>query len=150
MLVLFVVLFAWIALAFTSALGGLVDMLTQRQRGDDEALPALSTRTALLMPCYNEQPARIAAGLQAIYESLEATGRLDHFDFFILSDTTVLMSGSRRKLLPRPSRAHAAAPRAFSIGGAPRTPSARRATSPIGCAASAAPTRRCSSSTRTA
>ncbi|MFC6790114.1 glucans biosynthesis glucosyltransferase MdoH [Methylobacterium komagatae] len=87
-LVLYVVLFAWIALAFTSALGGLIDMLARRRRGDDEALPALSMRTALLMPCYNEHPARIAAGLQSIYESLEATGRLDHFDFFILSDTT--------------------------------------------------------------
>lgn len=28
------------------------------------------------------------AGLQAIYESVEATGQLDRFDFFILSDTT--------------------------------------------------------------
>lgn len=86
-LILFVVLFAWIALAFTSALGGLVDMLASR-RTDEEPLPELHARTALLMPCYNENPARIAAGLQAIYESLDATGRLDRFDFFILSDTT--------------------------------------------------------------
>lgn len=28
------------------------------------------------------------AGLQAIYESVAATGQLDHFDFFVLSDTT--------------------------------------------------------------
>ncbi|MET0367424.1 MAG: glucans biosynthesis glucosyltransferase MdoH, partial [Methylobacterium sp.] len=87
-LILFVVLFAWIALAFTSALGGLIDMLAGRRRMADESLPELGTRTALLMPCYNENPARIAAGLQAIYESLQATGRLDRFDFFILSDTT--------------------------------------------------------------
>lgn len=87
-LVLFVVLFAWIALAFTSALGGLIDILTKRRSRADEALPDLTARTALLMPCYNENPARIAAGLQAIYESVAATGRLDQFDFFILSDTT--------------------------------------------------------------
>ncbi|MCJ2027168.1 glucans biosynthesis glucosyltransferase MdoH [Methylobacterium sp. J-067] len=87
-LILFVVLFAWIALAFTSALGGLIDMLAGRRRNADETLPELGTRMALLMPCYNESPARIAAGLQAIYESLQATGRLDRFDFFILSDTT--------------------------------------------------------------
>jgi membrane glycosyltransferase len=82
-----VVLFAWIALAFTSALAGLVAMLGQR-RSEPEPLPVLATRTALLMPCYNEHPARVAAGLQAIYESLEAAGHLDRFDIFILSDTT--------------------------------------------------------------
>lgn len=89
-LVLFVVLFAWISLAFTSALAGLVDMITRRRRvsGDKSPLPVIQTRTALLMPCYNEHPARVAAGLQAIYESLHAIGRLDTFDIFILSDTT--------------------------------------------------------------
>lgn len=89
-LILFVVLFAWIALAFTSALAGLVEMIARRRGAQDQAgaLPAPSIRTAVLMPCYNEHPGRIAAGLQATYESLEATGRLDRFDFFILSDTT--------------------------------------------------------------
>jgi membrane glycosyltransferase len=51
-------------------------------------LPALTTRTALLMPIYNEIPQRIFAGLQAIYASLENMGALGPFDFFILSDTT--------------------------------------------------------------
>jgi membrane glycosyltransferase len=88
-LVLFVILFAWISLAFTSALSGLVSMLSRPgERGQEGALPALQGRTALLMPCYNEHPARVAAGLQAIYESLDATGRLAHFDLFLLSDTT--------------------------------------------------------------
>jgi len=91
-LALFLVLFAWIALAFTSAVGGFFSLLA---RGDvhlgirdDEPLPALATRTALLMPTYNENPARVAAGLQAIYQSLEATGQVAQFDLFILSDTT--------------------------------------------------------------
>ncbi|GJE39088.1 glucans biosynthesis glucosyltransferase MdoH [Methylobacterium persicinum] len=88
-LILFVVLFAWISLAFTSALAGLADMILGRRNAvAADGLPALQARTALLMPCYNEHPARIAAGLQATYESLAATGRLDRFDFFILSDTT--------------------------------------------------------------
>jgi membrane glycosyltransferase len=91
-LFLFVALFAWIALAFTSAICGFVSML-----GDGGhrlgislggALPELENRTALLMPTYNESTARVMAGLQAIYESLAATGRLDWFDLFILSDTT--------------------------------------------------------------
>jgi membrane glycosyltransferase len=42
----------------------------------------------LLMPTYNEQPARIMAGLQAIHESLAEAAVADRFDIFILSDTT--------------------------------------------------------------
>ncbi len=40
------------------------------------------------MPTYNEQPARVMAGVQAIHDALARAGRLDAFDFFILSDTT--------------------------------------------------------------
>jgi membrane glycosyltransferase len=50
----------------------------------DDALP----RTAIVMPVYNEEPGRVVAGLKATYESLEQTGLLQHFDFFVLSDTT--------------------------------------------------------------
>jgi membrane glycosyltransferase len=40
------------------------------------------------MPAYNEDPHRLMAGLQAIYESVRDTGQGERFDFFILSDTT--------------------------------------------------------------
>ncbi len=89
---LFVVLFAWIALAFTSALGGFASLLARGGLGlgisRDGTLPELGTRTALLLPTYNESPSRVMAGLAAIHESLAATGRLSWFDLFILSDTT--------------------------------------------------------------
>ncbi len=91
LLVLFVLLFAWIALSFVGSLAGLQALLRGRRKlGIDPAapLPVLGTRTALLMPTYNEDPRRMMAGLQAIYESVAATGQLDHFDFFVLSDTT--------------------------------------------------------------
>jgi membrane glycosyltransferase len=91
-LTLFLVLFAWIALSFLSALAGFLGMVGGRRDGlgiDPAApLPALATRTALLMPVYNEPPERVMAGLQAIHESLVACGRIDAFDIFILSDTT--------------------------------------------------------------
>ncbi|MCQ8279725.1 glucans biosynthesis glucosyltransferase MdoH [Acetobacteraceae bacterium KSS8] len=91
-LALFVVLFAWIALAFTSSLGGFASMLSGGGLGlgisRDGPLPALRSRTALLLPTYNESPSRVMAGLRAIFESLRETGRLDAFDLFILSDTT--------------------------------------------------------------
>jgi len=92
LLVLFVGLFAWIAQAFVGALAGFVLIVGgHRARlglDDEAALPELATRTALLMPTYNEDPERLLAGLQAIYESLQATGRMDGFDFYVLSDTT--------------------------------------------------------------
>jgi membrane glycosyltransferase len=50
----------------------------------DLALP----RTAIAMPIYNENPVRVFAGLEATYRSLEETGLLHHFDFYVLSDTT--------------------------------------------------------------
>jgi len=92
LLVLFVTLFAWIALSFISGLAGFVSLVFGGGRAlgvsHDAPLPDLRHRTALLMPTYNEAPARVMAGLQAVYESLRETGRLDHFDVFILSDTT--------------------------------------------------------------
>ncbi|MCQ8242331.1 glucans biosynthesis glucosyltransferase MdoH [Rhizosaccharibacter radicis] len=91
-LALFLLLFAWIALAFTSSLGGFISLLTRGGLGlgirRDGPLPELSGRTALLMPTYNESPGRVMAGLLAIHESLSATGRMANFDIFILSDTT--------------------------------------------------------------
>ena len=91
-LVLFVAMFAWIALSFVSAVIGFCSLLIGRRRtlGIDPGgeLPKLRTRTALLLPTYNEDPNRVMARLQAVYESLRGTGRLAHFDSFILSDTT--------------------------------------------------------------
>jgi membrane glycosyltransferase len=53
------------------------------QSGD---LP-LARRYAVVMPVYNEDSTRFCARIEAIYRSIEATGQLDAFDFFILSDT---------------------------------------------------------------
>ena len=91
-LALFLVLFAWVALSFMSALGGFIASLARGGLGlgitRDGPLPELHGKTALLMPTYNESPARVMAGLRAIHQSLAATGRGGHFDIFILSDTT--------------------------------------------------------------
>ncbi|MBN8872029.1 MAG: glucans biosynthesis glucosyltransferase MdoH [Rhodospirillales bacterium] len=87
MLALFLTLFAWIALSFTSALAGFASLISHRRsRLLHDAAP--TTRTALLMPTYNESPHRVMAGLQAIAESVQQTGAADRFDIFILSDTT--------------------------------------------------------------
>jgi membrane glycosyltransferase len=88
MLVLFVALFAWIALSFTSAIAGFFSMIAGggRRLFVPGTLPA--TRTALLMPTYNESPTRVMAGLEAIDEELRALHAEQSFDIFILSDTT--------------------------------------------------------------
>ncbi len=92
LLVLFVALFAWIALSFTSSVAGFVSCLFRGGRrlgiAASGPLPEPGVRTALLMPTYNEQPSRVMAGLEAIQLSLAATGQVDGFDLFILSDTT--------------------------------------------------------------
>ena len=92
LLVLFVALFAWIALSFSSALAGFVVLLSKGPQplgiDDNAPLPMLTTRTALLVPTYNEDPRRVLAGVQAMHESLAGTGQGNSFDFFILSDTT--------------------------------------------------------------
>ena len=91
-LLLFTVLFAWIALSFVSAVCGFASLLAgggwRLGIHPDAPLPPLSARTALLMPVYNEPPERVMAGLQAIHESIATVGAAAHFDIFILSDTT--------------------------------------------------------------
>ncbi|WP_052572832.1 glucans biosynthesis glucosyltransferase MdoH [Haloferula sp. BvORR071] len=47
----------------------------------------LGHRYAVVMPVYNEDCNRFCARIEAIYRSIEATGNIDSYDFFILSDT---------------------------------------------------------------
>lgn len=48
----------------------------------------MSARTALVMPICNEEVGRVVEGVRAIYESVQRTGRMLDYDFFILSDST--------------------------------------------------------------
>ena len=92
LLAFFFPLLAWVAFSFMSALVGFFVVLT-RQRGGlaiarDGDVPALSSRTAMLLPTYNEDPHELMARLRAMVESVAATGRAAQFDWFLLSDTT--------------------------------------------------------------
>jgi membrane glycosyltransferase len=87
LVVLFVANFSWIALAFSGGLLGFFWLMFRRPPA--ARLPErLSCRTAVVMPIYNETPARIFAAMQAICEDVEATGLGSAFDYFFLSDTT--------------------------------------------------------------
>ena len=92
LLAFFLVLLAWVAFSFMSALVGFFVLLTRRHNGlaidRDGPLPELSSRTAMLLPTYNEDPHDLMARLRAMYESVAATGHGGQFDWFLLSDTT--------------------------------------------------------------
>jgi membrane glycosyltransferase len=92
---LFAVLFAWISFGFWSSLVGFWMLWKGTSRFSvDEWTPeldgqqALGSRTAVLMPICNEDVDRVFSGIEATYRSLVATGKLAHFEFFILSDTS--------------------------------------------------------------
>ena len=87
MLALFVLLFAWVAFAFVSAVAGFVLMWRARDLEPWRPQPIIFSRTALLMPTYNEDPGRILSGVQAIYEELAGMGVSELYDIFVLSDT---------------------------------------------------------------
>jgi membrane glycosyltransferase len=93
-LVLFYVLFVWITGAFWTALAGFVIRLRGGDplslRPADVAGRPLAGRTAIVMPIYNEDTARVAAGLDVIWSSLARLPEQAAFDLFILSDTRKL------------------------------------------------------------
>ncbi len=96
LLLLYTILFSWICISFWSAFVGFFIILFGSDRLSisrqfAETLPnneaILLPCTAILMPIYNENSGRVFAGLRAIHRSLVDTGKIDSFDFFILSDT---------------------------------------------------------------
>jgi membrane glycosyltransferase len=86
-LVLFAINFAWISLPFVVSVVGFARMVVRR-RGEPASHAALSSRTALLMPTFNEDPGRVAAALEAMACDVAAQGEGRSFDFFLLSDST--------------------------------------------------------------
>lgn len=86
LLILFVINFSWIALAFTSAIIGFASLVAApRPKGE---IAPLTTDIAVVMPIYNEAPARVFAAVQAMREEVEASGQGDRFSWFFLSDST--------------------------------------------------------------
>jgi membrane glycosyltransferase len=93
LLVCFVVLFLLASVGCMNALYGFVVRIIGDQRcitavADYRSRSIEGTSTALVFPIYNEEVVRVYEGLRATYKSLERTGQLEKFDFFILSDST--------------------------------------------------------------
>jgi len=93
LLVLFVILFF---LAAVGCMHGIFGFVLRRsgapqcitQLTDYRAQSIVGTSTAIIFPIHNEDVVRVYEGLRATYESLEKTGQLERFDFFVLSDST--------------------------------------------------------------
>ena len=91
----FATLFAWISIGFWEAMAGLFTLARRVDRFSitlgvegDFSLEGTGVRTAILIPVANEEPDRVFAGIKATYQSLENTGQLRYFDFYILSDSS--------------------------------------------------------------
>ncbi|MFA9461125.1 glucans biosynthesis glucosyltransferase MdoH [Thiohalorhabdus methylotrophus] len=94
LLILFPILFAWIATAFWTAMAGLWVLVRGRDpcwlsasRKSPEGEREAESRIALAMPIFEEDPHQVLAGLRATYESLRQTGQAHRFDVYILSDS---------------------------------------------------------------
>jgi membrane glycosyltransferase len=85
MIGLFAVTFAWIALSAAACVAGVLFGWERRRAPADMPLVSL---TAVVMPIYNEDPARTFAALQAMAEGLVERGHGHAFELFVLSDTT--------------------------------------------------------------
>jgi membrane glycosyltransferase len=89
LVLLFASTFAWIALSTASALLGLFVILARTAR-DERTHPSSppSSRTAIVMPIYNEDTIAVFASLRRMMCELVQQGQGSRFDLFVLSDST--------------------------------------------------------------
>lgn len=94
LLLLFLALFGLLSLGVMTALAGFcVTVLRLPGINLSRALTPADLeqpfgRTAVVYPVFNEPAAEVFARVRAVYRSLERTGRLGDYEFFILSDST--------------------------------------------------------------
>lgn len=84
MILFFTVTLAWIAFSAASAIAG---VLVPLHKPKTQAT-LQGSRTALLMPIYNEDPTHTTAALQAMAEALAQVQAAQHFEIVIISDST--------------------------------------------------------------
>lgn len=94
LLLLFVALFGLLSLGVMTALAGFfVTVFGPRRLSLSQSLAPADLHqpfgmTAVVYPVFNEPAAEVFARVRAVYRSLERTGRLADYEFFILSDST--------------------------------------------------------------
>ena len=93
LLILFVLLFFFASVGCMHGVFGFLlrlfgDKWRLTRLTDYHSRSIAGSSTAIICPVYNEDVVRVYEGLRVTYESLERTGQLARFDFFILSDST--------------------------------------------------------------
>ncbi|MGZ8260544.1 MAG: glucans biosynthesis glucosyltransferase MdoH, partial [Caldimonas sp.] len=98
LLVLFGVLFGWISAGFWTGVMGAGVLLLGGASGPGPLMRRLAqqpvrpldpaVRTAIVMPICNEHVPTVFGGLAATIDSLVSTGESEHFDVYVLSDTS--------------------------------------------------------------
>jgi membrane glycosyltransferase len=92
---LFPLLFSQIAIGFMLALFGFLDgarggdpfhVMRRPWRKNEENAPLAAT--AIVVPVFNEEVSRVARGIENMWLSLEKTGHIEHFDFYLCSDSS--------------------------------------------------------------
>jgi membrane glycosyltransferase len=96
LLAAFLIYAPWVAVGFWNSVVGFalvragidpldrVMPLTRRA----QTAEAITVRTAIVMTIRNEEPTRALAHLRQVIASLERTGQGEHFDYFVLSDSS--------------------------------------------------------------
>jgi membrane glycosyltransferase len=93
-IVLFPLLFGQVSLGFVLALLGFYDWLRggdphhvmrRSWRAREATIPLAAT--AIVVPVFNEEVARVVRGIENMWRSLERTGQIEHFDFYLASDS---------------------------------------------------------------
>jgi len=91
---LFPFLFGPITVGFILGLFGFFDWLRggdplhvmrRPWREKEESVPLAAT--AIVIPVFNEETARVGRGIANMWHSLERTGQIEHFDFYLCSDS---------------------------------------------------------------
>lgn len=93
----FAAMLPWNVLGFWNAVVGLVILYASRdpvaavlpQAGTPLGTGPVTSRAAMVMPVYNEDPERVLRHLEATVASLDASGAAEAFEVFLLSDTQV-------------------------------------------------------------
>lgn len=91
---LFPILFGQIAIGFLLALLGFCDwlrggdpfhLMRRPWRKEEDSIPLAAT--AIVIPVYNEEVKRVSRGIENMWNSLKKTGQMEHFDFYLCSDS---------------------------------------------------------------
>ncbi len=89
-ILVFGLLTAWVAIGFWTAIFGFFVLFTRRSTVPLQipsvcALP--KSTTAIVVPVYKESAERVTAAIEVMYRGLEKESALEHFEFYILSDS---------------------------------------------------------------